>query len=77
MPNILNRVTSTSDKLVSLIQTENFIGRIYSIDYENALVLTNDAFELDYSGNSKMIEVDGWVYMDGTTIIAVSPLYSE
>ena len=40
-------------------------------------VLTNDNIELDYSGNSKMIEVDGWIYMDGTTIIAVSPLYSE
>lgn len=40
-------------------------------------VLTNDNVELDYSGNRKMIEVTGWIYMDGTTILAVSPLYSE
>lgn len=50
MPNILNKVTSTSDKLVSLIQTENFVGRIYSIDYENALVLTNDAWKQKVNG---------------------------
>jgi len=40
-------------------------------------VLTNDNVKLDYSGNKKMIEVTGWIYMDGTTILAVSPLYSE
>lgn len=40
-------------------------------------VLTNDNVKLDYSGNKKMIEVAGWIYMDGTTILAVSPLYSE
>lgn len=48
MPNILNKVTS--DKLVSLIQTENYVGRIYSIDYENALVLTNDAWKQKVNG---------------------------
>ncbi|MBQ8002518.1 MAG: hypothetical protein IJ297_03655 [Clostridia bacterium] len=40
-------------------------------------VLTNDNVKLDYSGNKKMIEVTGWIYMRGTTIIAVSPLYEE
>lgn len=39
--------------------------------------LTNDSVKLDYSGNSKMIEVVGWIYLNGTEIIAVSPLYSE
>ena len=48
MPNILNKVTS--DKLLSLIQTENYVGRIYSIDYENALVLTNDAWKQKVNG---------------------------
>ena len=39
--------------------------------------IANDNIKLDYSGNKKMIEVTGWIYMDGTTILAVSPLYSE
>ena len=39
--------------------------------------LTNDSIKLDYSGNSKMIEVEGWIYLNGTEIIAVSPLYNE
>ena len=50
MPNIVNKVTSYSDHLVSLIQTENYVGRIYSIDYENALVLTNDAWKQKVNG---------------------------
>ena len=50
MLNIVNKVTSDSDKLVSLIQTENYVGRIYSIDYENALVLTNDAWKQNVNG---------------------------
>lgn len=50
MPNIVNKVTSASDQLVSLIQTENYVGRIYSIDYENALVLTNDAWKQKVNG---------------------------
>ena len=48
MPNIINKVTN--DSLLSLIQTENYIGRIYSIDYENALVLTNDAWKQKVNG---------------------------
>ena len=50
MPNIVNKVASNSDQLVSLIQTENYVGRIYSIDYENALVLTNDAWKQKVNG---------------------------
>lgn len=41
---------------------------------ENFL-LTNDNFEMDFSGQQEIIEVDGWIYLDGTDIIAVSPLY--
>ena len=48
MPNILNKVAS--DTLLSLIQTENYVGRVYSIDYENALVLTNDAWKQKVNG---------------------------
>lgn len=33
------------DPLVKLIQPENFIGWVYSIDYESALVMTNDDFK--------------------------------
>lgn len=33
------------DPLVKLIQQENFIGWVYSIDYESALVMTNDDFK--------------------------------
>ena len=40
-------------------------------------VLTNDNFVFDYSGNKKMVEIDGWIYLDGTIILAVSPLYSN
>ena len=53
MQNIVNKVTSDSDKLVSLIQTENHVGWIYSIDYENALVLTNDAWKQKVNGVSQ------------------------
>lgn len=48
MDSIINKVTS--DTLVSLIQTDNYVGRIYSIDYENALVLTNDAWKQKING---------------------------
>jgi len=61
-------------------QNEDKTIEVYQVrlpELSENFVLTNDNIELDYSGNSKMIEVDGWIYMDGTTIIAVSPLYSE
>ena len=38
------------DPLPSLIQTENFIGWIYSIDYDNALVMTNDLWKANALG---------------------------
>ncbi len=44
-------------------------------ELSNNFTLTNDNIELDYSGNKQMIEVSGWIYMDGMTILAVSPLY--
>lgn len=52
---------------------------VYQVELteRNNLVLTNDDFELDYSGKREMAEANGWIYMDGTTILAVSPLYSE
>ena len=34
-----------TDELCTLIQKENFIGWIYSLDYDNALVVTNDAWK--------------------------------
>ena len=34
-----------NDELCTLIQKENFIGWIYSLDYDNALVVTNDAWK--------------------------------
>ncbi len=34
-----------SDPLVKLIQKENFVGWIYSIDYDTALVMTNDLWK--------------------------------
>ena len=34
-----------SDPLVKLVQKENFVGWIYSIDYDTALVMTNDLWK--------------------------------
>lgn len=39
------------------------------------ILITNDDFEFDYSGNSKMIEQTGYIYLDGTKIVAVAPIY--
>ena len=38
------------DSLVRLVQTGNEVGRIYSIDYEKALVLTNDFWKRKVNG---------------------------
>ena len=38
------------DSLVRLVQTGNEVGRVYSIDYENALVLTNDIWKRKVNG---------------------------
>lgn len=38
------------DELLTLIQKENFVGWIYSIDYEKALVITNDLWKSNVKG---------------------------
>ena len=38
------------DPLVQLIQPDNFVGWIYSIDYDSALVVTNDAWKAQVNG---------------------------
>ena len=38
------------DSLVRLVQKGNEVGRVYSIDYENALVLTNDIWKRKVNG---------------------------
>ena len=40
----------TSDPLVRLVQSENFIGYVYSLSYENALVISNDAWKSRVAG---------------------------
>ena len=48
-------------------QKEDKTIEVYQVrlpELSENFVLTNDNIELDYSGNSKMIEVDGWIYMD-------------
>ena len=39
-----------TDDLCKLIQKDNFIGWIYSLDYDNALVVTNDAWKNQVKG---------------------------
>ncbi len=39
-----------SDPLVKLIQKENFVGWVYSIDYDNAFVMTNDVWKANSLG---------------------------
>ncbi len=46
---IVNRIVS-SHPLPSLIQSDNFVGWIYGIDYENALVMTNDLWKARVQG---------------------------
>lgn len=42
---MLNTKQFDKDELLTLIQSENFAGWIYSIDYEKALIITNDKME--------------------------------
>ena len=58
------------DKTISVYQVE-------LPELSANFVLTNDNFVFDYSGSKKMVEIDGWIYVDGTTILAVSPLYAD
>ena len=38
------------DPLVQLVQPDNFVGWVYSIDYDSALVVTNDAWKAQVNG---------------------------
>ena len=61
-------------------QNEDKTISVYQIrlpELSENFVLTNDEFVLDFSGNKKMVEITGWIYMDGTTILAVAPLYAD
>ena len=42
--NHINELIAT-DELFQLIQKENFVGWVFSLDYDNALVVTNDAWK--------------------------------
>lgn len=46
---ILNKI-ETSNELLELIQDNNFVGWIYSIDYEKALVISNDEWKHNVQG---------------------------
>ena len=39
-----------SDPLVKLVQKENFVGWIYSIDYDSAFIMTNDLWKAEALG---------------------------
>jgi hypothetical protein len=43
--NVVNQIMQ-SDPLVKLVQEENFVGWVYSIDYDSALVMTNDLWKV-------------------------------
>ncbi|MEJ2746111.1 MAG: DUF87 domain-containing protein, partial [bacterium] len=46
---IINKLVK-SDSLPRLVQTDNFIGWIYKIDYERAFVMTNDIWKAKVGG---------------------------
>lgn len=41
---------STTDKLVKLVQAKNFVGWVYNIDYDKALIMTNDLWKENVNG---------------------------
>ncbi len=45
----LDRILA-SDPLAKIVQSENFVGYVYSLSYEEALVITNDAWKGRVSG---------------------------
>lgn len=47
---MLNTSQFIKDELQSLVQKENFVGWVYSIDYEKALVITNDLWKSQVKG---------------------------
>lgn len=46
---IINKI-DVENKLLNLIQEDNFIGWVYSINYEKALIVTNDEWKLKVKG---------------------------
>ncbi|WP_312692534.1 ATP-binding protein [Caproiciproducens sp.] len=42
---MIDTTTFTKDALLELVQQQNFVGWVYSIDYEKALVITNDLWK--------------------------------
>jgi hypothetical protein len=49
MPDIFNQIQQ-SHPLAQLTQKDNFVGWVYSIDYQNALVVTNDDWKYKVKG---------------------------
>ncbi len=47
---MLNTSQFIKDELQGLVQKENFVGWVYSIDYEKALVITNDLWKSQVKG---------------------------
>lgn len=47
---MLNTSQLAKDELLTLIQKENFVGWVYSIDYEKSLVITNDLWKSNVKG---------------------------
>lgn len=47
---MLNTGQFIKDELQELIQKENFVGWVYSIDYEKALIITNDLWKTHVNG---------------------------
>lgn len=47
---MLNTKQFDKDELLELVQSENFAGWVYSIDYEKALIITNDKWKNDVKG---------------------------
>ena len=49
MADILNQIQQ-SHPLAKLAQKDNFVGWVYSIDYQNALIVTNDEWKYKVKG---------------------------
>lgn len=47
---MLNTKQFDKDELLTLVQSENFAGWVYSINYEKALIITNDKWKNDVKG---------------------------
>ena len=47
---LIDKLFQSGDPLVQLAQKENFMGWVYGIDYENALVMTNDLWKARVNG---------------------------